>query len=119
MTSREARTNGIRCEAPMRYGETCARFAGHAPGRWGGGHRSRFALDNNARSHSGKGLRALLDGRTMTPKAFGPSTTQGPGWGLETPAHPASLTRLSGRSLEASDAKSHRPLFPRLLARPG
>ena len=67
--SREARTLGIRCDAWMPYNrEHCARFAGHAPGRYGD-HRSRYALDNNARGRSGKGLRELLEGRTMTPTA--------------------------------------------------
>lgn len=35
------------CDAPMRYGERCARAQGHADD-----HRTRYALDNQARMAS-------------------------------------------------------------------
>lgn len=47
----EPRANGWqhtrpRCGAPMRMGETCARYQGHAVNA----HRSRYALDNQNQS---------------------------------------------------------------------
>lgn len=36
------------CGAEMRYGERCARQIGHARDLHGAGHRSRYALDNQA-----------------------------------------------------------------------
>jgi hypothetical protein len=42
------------CGAILPYtGETCARYAGHAGGK-GGGHRSRWVMDNDARARRGK-----------------------------------------------------------------
>ena len=48
-----------RCPKPLcgvllrRTGEPCARSAGHAGGN-GGGHRSRYVMDNDARMRRGK-----------------------------------------------------------------
>jgi hypothetical protein len=43
-----------RCGAPMRWGETCARYAGHTTRGRGKGHRTRHALDYKARSQREK-----------------------------------------------------------------
>lgn len=42
----QARAVKERCGAAMRYGETCARFAGHARGDHDAGHKTRYAMDN-------------------------------------------------------------------------
>jgi hypothetical protein len=43
---RHVRWTGPLCDAPMRYGERCARQVGHARDSRGSGHKTRYALDN-------------------------------------------------------------------------
>lgn len=43
-----------RCGAAMRYGEKCARYAGHSQDSHGKGHRTRSALDYQSWVHNGR-----------------------------------------------------------------
>lgn len=46
-----------RCLAPMRYGERCGRYEGHSRDGHGAGHRTRWAMDNQAIAQNGRAPR--------------------------------------------------------------